>query len=99
MSQTDVEKGFQFFQEAIDMLQKSLDTSFFDAYIENGENLMDGSKVRVIDGVPSTEEVAQIEELYQKLSSLSLTQEDKRKITQLVLLKGSRKKRFKLTTS
>ncbi|MGF2053620.1 class I SAM-dependent methyltransferase [Vagococcus fluvialis] len=89
MSQTDVEKGFQFFQEAIDMLQKSLDTSFFDAYIENGENLMDGSKVRVIDGVPSTEEVAQIEELYQKLSSLSLTQEDKRKITQLVLLKGS----------
>ena len=89
MSQTDVEKGFQIFQEAIDILQKALDTSFFDTYIENGENLMDGSKVRVIDGVPSTTEVTQIESLYQQILSLSLSQEDKRKLTQLVLLKGS----------
>ena len=89
LSQTDVEKGFQFFLESVELLQKALDTSFFDAYIENGENLIDNGKVRVIDGVPSKEEVEKIESLYEQLLHLSLKQEDKRKITQLVLLKGS----------
>lgn len=91
LSQTDVEKGFQLFLESVELLQKALDTSFFDAYIENSENLLDSGKVRVIEGVPSSEEVEAIEVLYKQLLSLSLDREDKRKITQLVLLKGSMK--------
>ncbi|MEG2254958.1 MAG: class I SAM-dependent methyltransferase, partial [Vagococcus sp.] len=89
MTQTDVEKGFQFFLESVKRLQMALDTTFFDAFIENGENLMENRQVRVIDGVPAQEEVEAIEALYEQLSNLSLNQEDKRKITQLVLLKGS----------
>ena len=91
LSQTDVEKGFQLLLESIESLQVALDTSFFDAYIENNENLLDGKRVRVVDGVPSKEEVKKIEELYEELSVLSLNQEERRKITQLVLLKGSMK--------
>ncbi|MBO0476514.1 class I SAM-dependent methyltransferase [Vagococcus sp. DIV0080] len=89
LTQTDVEKGFQFFLESVKRLQMALDTTFFDAFIENGENLMENRQVRVIDGVPAKEEVEAIEALYEQLSNLSLNQEDKRKITQLVLLKGS----------
>ncbi|HCM89506.1 MULTISPECIES: class I SAM-dependent methyltransferase [Vagococcus] len=91
MSQTDVEKGFQYLLESVELLQGALDTSFFDAYIENNENRMDGQKVRVIEDVPKKEVVEKIETLYNSLEQLELTQEDRRKITQLVLLKGSMK--------
>lgn len=91
LSQTDVEKGFQYLLESVELLQDALDTSFFDAYIENNENRMDGQKVRVIEDVPKKEVVEKIETLYNSLEQLELTQEDRRKITQLVLLKGSMK--------
>ena len=89
LSQTDVEKGFQLFLESVELLQEALDTSFFDAYIESGENLLDDGKVRVVDGVPTAEKVEKIESLYEELTKLTLNQEDKRKVTQLILLKGS----------
>lgn len=91
LSQTDVEKGFQYLLESVELLQGALDTSFFDAYIENSENRMDSQKVRVIDGVPNKDAVEKIETLYNAIEQLELTQEDRRKITQLVLLKGSMK--------
>lgn len=88
LSQTNVEIGFQALNDSVKLLQKSLDTSFFDAYVENGENLLDGGNVRVINGVPNQEEVKQLETHYHKLLSLDLSVEDKRKITQLTLLSG-----------
>lgn len=89
LAHTDVEKGFQLMFEAVTILQEALDTSFFDAYIENSENFIDSQTVRVIDGVPKKEVVEKVTSLYQQLEVLSLTEEDKRKISQLVLLKGS----------
>ncbi|AQP53683.1 SAM-dependent methyltransferase [Vagococcus penaei] len=88
MSQTEIEKGFQLINESVGILQQTLDASFFDAYIENQENFLDGRQARVIDNVPTKEEVAKLEANYQQLSDLSLTAEEKRKITQLVLLQG-----------
>ncbi|MEG0550181.1 MAG: class I SAM-dependent methyltransferase [Vagococcus sp.] len=89
LAHTDVEKGFQILLESISILQEALDTSFFDAYIETMENLIDSQTVRVIDGVPIQEVVDKVTKMYQQLEGLELTQEDKRKLTQLVLLKGS----------
>ncbi|MGY3765827.1 class I SAM-dependent methyltransferase [Vagococcus vulneris] len=94
MSQTDIEKGFQLICESVGALQEALDTSFFDAYIENQENYLDQQSVRVIDNVPTKEETAAIEAVYQRLNSLSLTAEDKRKVTQLVLLQGLKEEKI-----
>lgn len=88
LSQTNVEIGFQDLNESVKLLQKTLDTSFFDAYVENGENLLDGGSVRVIDNVPSQSEVTQLETYYQELLNMDLSVEEKRKITQLTLLSG-----------
>ena len=88
LSQTNVEIGFQDLSESVKLLQQTLDTSFFDAYVENGENLLDDGKVRVIDNVPNQAQVKQLETTYQELLGLDLSTEEKRKITQLTLLSG-----------
>lgn len=77
--------------EAVVKLQEELGTSFYDAYIENLENFLDGQQARVIEGVPNQETVAYLNERYQELSQLSLSSEEKRKVEQLLLLQGIRK--------
>lgn len=90
MNPEKIETAFSLMEEAIITLQQSLRTSFFDAYIENTENLVDNAKVRVIDQQPNEATVTQIEALYQELLALELGKEDWRKLTQLMLLKGSK---------
>lgn len=85
-----IENAFEFMQEAIQRVQESLDVSFFDAYIENAENLIDNGQVRVMDGQPAPAAVQQLTELYGKILALDLAPEEWRKLIQLVLLKGSR---------
>lgn len=88
LSQAEIEQGFQLLLESVELLQQALNTSFFDAYIENAENLLDARKVRVIEGIPSADTCAKIEEKYHQLVALDLPLEEKRKVSQLVLLKG-----------
>lgn len=90
MNPEKIETAFSLMEEAIIALQHSLGTSFFDAYIENTENLVDNAKVRVLDQQPDEVTVKKVEALYQELLALELEKEDWRKLTQLVLLKGSK---------
>ncbi|MGM0215484.1 class I SAM-dependent methyltransferase [Enterococcus sp. AZ109] len=90
MNPEKIETAFSLMNQTIELLQQKLDTSFFDAYIENAENLVDGAKVRVIDQTPDQETVAKIEQSYQELLTLGLEKEEWRKVTQLLLLKGSK---------
>lgn len=90
MNPEKIETAFSLMEEAIIALQRSLGTSFFDAYIENTENLVDNAKVRVLDQQPDEATVKKVEALYQKLLDLKLEKEDWRKLTQLILLKGSK---------
>lgn len=85
-----IEKAFQLMLQAIQLLQQSLDTSFLDAYIENGENILDDFQVRVLDGEPDQETAKQLAVLYDQIRALDLSAEEIRSLTQLVLLKGSR---------
>lgn len=84
-----MEQGFEQNLEAIQLLQNALGTSFLEAYVENAENLRDNYQVRVVDGVPNEKTTQQISELYQKLSELSFEPEEWRRLSQLLLLKGS----------
>ncbi|MGY3748686.1 class I SAM-dependent methyltransferase [Vagococcus acidifermentans] len=88
MSQKVEEKGFHLLTESTELLQQALDTSFFDAYLENMENFLDSQTVRVIEGTPDPETAAKLQRIYQDIKALELTAESKRKISQLTLLKG-----------
>ncbi|WP_407855425.1 class I SAM-dependent methyltransferase [Enterococcus hailinensis] len=89
MNPEKIETAFSLMEKAIITLQQSLGTSFFDAYIENTENLVDNAKVRVIDQQPKAATVEKVEALYQEILALGLEKEEWRKLTQLILLKGS----------
>ncbi|MFV0560016.1 MAG: class I SAM-dependent methyltransferase [Enterococcus sp.] len=84
-----MEQGFDKNLEAIQLLQNSLNSSFLDAYIENGENLVEDYQVRIVDGVPTTEIANQINSLYHELQQLTFEPEEWRRLSQLLLLKGS----------
>lgn len=89
MPQNKIETGFQLLKEALDLLQTSLDSSFIDSYIENGENMIDNYQVRVIDGEPKLDTKASIEANYQAFQKLELTADEIRNVSQLLLLQGT----------
>ena len=84
-----MEQGFNQNLEAIQLLQNALGTSFLEAYVENAENLIDDYQVRVVDGVPTKETTQRITALYEELKKLSFEPEEWRRLSQLLLLKGS----------
>lgn len=77
-------------QQAIDLLKKSINSSFLDGYIENGENIIDQFQVRVFEEIPDQQTVKKLEGIYQQLKAIELEPEEIRKLTQLVLLKGNK---------
>lgn len=85
-----IEQVFTLNVEAIQLLQNALDTSFLDAYIENAENLIDNHQVRVIDGQPDKQTTQRLIEIYQQIKETHLEPEEWRKLSQLLLLKGSK---------
>lgn len=72
MNPEKIETAFSLMNQAVELLQQKLETSFFDAYIENAENLVDGAKVRVVDQTPDQQTVSQVEKLYQDILELNL---------------------------
>lgn len=68
-----------------------MNSSYLDAFLENAENLVDNGKVRVEDGLPKPETVAELNKLYQQLDLLHTDRETVRRLLQLDLLKVIRK--------
>lgn len=85
-----MEKVFGLMNQSIQILAHSLEVSFLDAYIENVENIVDNYRVRVLDGVPNAEKVLELESIYGQLKTIELSVDEKRKLTQLLLLKVSK---------
>ncbi|MBP1045217.1 class I SAM-dependent methyltransferase [Enterococcus sp. BWM-S5] len=85
-----MEKAFELMEQAIQLLKKSLDTSYLDAYIENGDNLLDDFQIRVLDGKPDEETILKLKEIYKELQQIDLEPEEFRRLTQLLLLKGNK---------
>lgn len=84
-----IEERFYTHLQAIQILQQALECSFLDAYIEHVENINDQYTIRVIEGVPNQESIDQLTPLYEQLKADAFTAEEKRKISQLLLLKGA----------
>lgn len=82
---------FQTFDQATEILQATLGSSYLDAFLENAENLVDGGQVRVEDGIPNEADQAKLAQLYQQLINHHFTAENMRQLVQLSMLKVTRK--------
>lgn len=89
MPQNKVEKGFELLDKCVTLMQESLQSSFIDSYIEVAGNLVNGYQVNVQDGLPTEPTAAQLTTLYTSFKELDLAKEERRKVTQLILLKGT----------
>ena len=89
LSQEQTEALFKVLDQSTTTLQKVLETSYLDALIETGDNLLNGT-VQVEDGRPDEQTVAQLTTLYQQAPWQSYDAETVRRAIQLVLLKAIR---------
>jgi site-specific DNA-methyltransferase (adenine-specific) len=89
LSQEQTEALFKVLDESTTTLQAALSTSYLDAFVETGDNLLNG-QVQVEDGRPDQETVAKLTDLYQQADWQSFDSETVRRAVQLAMLKAIR---------
>lgn len=89
LSQEQTETLFKVLDESTTTLQAALATSYLDAFIETGDNLLNG-EVQVEDGRPDATTVKQLTALYQQAPWQSYDAETVRRAIQLAMLKAIR---------
>ncbi|WP_125547560.1 class I SAM-dependent methyltransferase [Levilactobacillus lindianensis] len=89
LSQEQTEALFKVLDESTTILQTALKTSYLDAFIETGDNLLNG-RVQVEDGQPDDQTAAKLTTLYQGADWQKMTAETVRRAVQLAMLKAIR---------
>ncbi|WP_125765779.1 class I SAM-dependent methyltransferase [Levilactobacillus mulengensis] len=89
LSQEQTEALFKVLDESTTTLQAALSTSYLDAFVETGDNLLNG-QVQVEDDRPDQKAVAQLTDLYQQADWQSFDSETVRRAVQLAMLKAIR---------
>lgn len=85
----ETEAFFKVLDESSELLKDALSTSYLDAFIESGDNLIDGH-VQVEDGRPDDKVVQQLQGLYDSVDRGQLNPETVRQGIQLSMLKAMR---------
>lgn len=89
LSQEQTEALFKVLDESTTILQAALSTSYLDAFIETGDNLLNG-QVQVEDGQPDEKTAAKLTKLYAQVDWQSDDAETVRRAIQLAMLKAIR---------
>ncbi|WAE45915.1 class I SAM-dependent methyltransferase [Levilactobacillus brevis] len=89
LSQEQTEALFKVLDESTTTLQAVLSTSYLDAFVETGDNLLNG-QVQVEDGKPDAPTVAKLTALYQQVDWQSFDAPTVRRAVQLAMLKAIR---------
>ncbi|MDR3157077.1 MAG: class I SAM-dependent methyltransferase [Lactobacillales bacterium] len=84
-----IEKAYQWMLEGSRLLQQVHKESFFDGYIKNIENIIQDHWLPLDNESLDEETKERLKTLYHNLKNLSLSAEEWRKVSQLVLLKGT----------
>lgn len=87
---SEIEQVFKIIDASTEELQDALDSSYLDALIETGNNLISG-KVQVEDGLPTPEVKHNLEHFYNELDLARLEPEVIRQVLQLAMLKAVQK--------
>lgn len=85
-----IETVYHTLDQSSEILKEALQTSYLEALIESGENLLENQSARVIDGKPSEEAVKALNHLYTQLDLSEISPSEKRQGVQLAILKGMR---------
>ncbi|MHA8137962.1 class I SAM-dependent methyltransferase [Lactobacillaceae bacterium Scapto_B20] len=88
LAKTDTETLFKVLDQSTALLQKALNLSYLDAFIENGNNMLDNNNVHVDDNQPDADTVKQLKELYSQVDYQKMASEDVRKAIQMILIKA-----------
>lgn len=83
----ETEALFKVLDESSELLKEALSTSYLDAFIESGDNLIDGH-VQVENGTPDEKTVQQLQGLYDSVDVNHLDKETVRQAIQLSMLKA-----------
>ncbi|WP_057770802.1 class I SAM-dependent methyltransferase [Lactobacillus selangorensis] len=89
MAEDKVETFFKQMDESTELLQRSLRSSYLDALIENGNNLVQ-HRVQVEDGLPDAADQAKLQTIYAQMDLAGLSNDQIRQAFQLSVLKGMR---------
>lgn len=81
------EKLFNQFLDCVQTLQKALNVSFTEALVETFDNLEQG-KIKVENGAPDEETVAELSKKYQALDYENISQKDKAQVFTFLTLKA-----------
>lgn len=90
LSENESEALFKVMDQSIEILQDELSTSYIDALIETGDNLIE-KNVQVEDGKPSTTAVTKLTTLYQSIDLSQLDASTIRRAIQYSMLKVTQK--------
>ncbi|WP_177188539.1 class I SAM-dependent methyltransferase [Alkalibacterium subtropicum] len=86
MDTSKVEKFYTVLLESTRNIKEDLDSTFVEAFIETGENILDNGKVHVEDGLPHPETRDKLIALYNSVSIEELSLEEKKKAIQMMLI-------------
>lgn len=90
ITNNEVEQLFKIIDESTETLVAEMDTSYLDALIETGNNLISG-QVQVEDGRPTKEVKRNLEHFYAEVNLSQLDNESIRQALQLAILKAAQK--------
>ncbi|WP_191981037.1 class I SAM-dependent methyltransferase [Levilactobacillus bambusae] len=86
MTQEQTESLFKVLNESAKTLEGVLQTSYLDAFIETGNNLLNGGEVQIEDGLPSEKTVKELQTLYSEADYRQMDAESVRRAIQLCML-------------
>lgn len=90
MDTKKIEDFFNTLNESAALIQADLDSSYIEALIETGENIIDKGQVHVENGNPKPETVEKLKEIYQSFDLSSLSMKERKQAVQFILIKASK---------
>ncbi len=90
MDINNVERFFSVLNDSTELIRKELDSTYIEALIETGENILDDGDIHVENGLPGEEAQKQLIDIYSRLTLASLTPEERKQAIQLILIKAAK---------
>ncbi|PRY83914.1 class I SAM-dependent methyltransferase [Alkalibacterium olivapovliticus] len=90
MDTINVEKFYSVLLESSLLIKEGLDSTFIEALIETGENIIDDGTVHVENGLPTAETQQQLTDIYSRIDYRTLSAEDRKQAIQLILIKAAK---------
>ncbi|MFO8070155.1 MAG: class I SAM-dependent methyltransferase [Alkalibacterium sp.] len=96
MDTTKVEDFYTVLLESTKLIKNDLDSTFIEAFIETGENIIDNGKIHIENNLPRPETRKKLKKMYDSLSIDDLTLEEKKKAIQMMLINTVKEERLQV---